>query len=243
MKAPKKAKGVPEDAVWDASEGDGEWIVGPMVKGKRHGAFTYYYRDGALSGHVGFAKGERHGTAEWFSPKGDLWEVDWYEDGELHGKQVWLRVAKGETRDLWSNLPQKAWRMEMLYVRGEGKSRYFTLYSKAARNEPVAVDKRGRSIALGEQMDKILPGSVLLLVEKSFDGEEAHEVHAGSLAKGSKGARGRYVFVGEVAKGIYQLTFKYDDDEKKPEQFFVPAEEISRAFTLAADYALGTVFK
>jgi hypothetical protein len=90
-------------------------------------------------------------------------------------------------------------------------------------------------------MDKLEPETVLMLVEETFIDSEDREVHAGSLARiarGAKVARGRYLYVGSESADVYHLRFMSDDNVNVSEEIFVDANELTRAFTLAADYYL-----
>ena len=79
-----------------------------------------------------------------------------------------------------------------------------------------------------------------MLVEECFIDCEVHEVSAGSLAliaRGLKTARGRWVYVGREGDDMFRLRFDSDDDGKA-EEVFADGTELSRAFTLSADYYL-----
>jgi hypothetical protein len=103
---------------------------------------------------------------------------------------------------------------------------------------PTTAD--GRSIALGDHMDKLEPSTVLMLVEESFvDGDE-NEVTEGSLARiarGAKAARGRWIYDGREphSEDVYRIRF-VSDDAREAEEHFIDGAELSRAFTLSADY-------
>jgi hypothetical protein len=245
--APSRPDVVPDAARWDAHEET--WSAGERTAdGKRTGVWTFYFADGAVAGHATYVNGVREGIAEWFhaNKSGDLRERITYAAGKMHGKRVWQRSRKGKTTGFeWlEKHGEDTWRYEVAVINGTTQPRHFTCYGKAGIEEQVPSTPEGRSIDLGEHMDKLEPQTVLMLLEESFiDGDE-DEVHAGSLARiarGAKTARGRWIYLGREAEDVYQLRFVSDDAHEadgtaRSEDHFVDGAELSRAFTLSADY-------
>jgi hypothetical protein len=235
-----RPEGIPEDATYDARRET--WCSGPLEAGKRSGPWVFTYSDGTLAGRASYQNGVLEGPAEWFHRSGDLRERVTYAAGKVHGKQVWQRTKKGKTPgfEWFDKLGSNVWRYEVARAHGAGEARYFTLYGKPGMDEQVPTTPEGRSIELGEHMEKLEPQTVLMLVEECFIDDDEEEVHAGSLARLARGvstAKGRYIYVGKEMDDLYRLRFAYDDGSD-PDEFFVDPTELSRAFTLAADYFL-----
>ena len=235
---PPRPESVPEDAFWDAKHET--WCSGAMESVKRVGPWIFTYPDGTTGGRGSYVNGAFDGAVEWFHRSGDLRERATYVAGTLHGKQVWQRTKKGKSPGMewFDKLGKDTWRYEVARAHGDGEARFFTFYGKAGVNEQVPATPEGRSIALGEHMDKLEPETVLMLVEECFIDDADEEIHAGSVARLSRGAqaaRGRYIYGGMEVEDVYRLRFVYDDGSD-PEEFFVDSSELSRAFTLAADY-------
>ncbi len=245
--APPRPDVVPDAARWDAHEET--WSAGERTReGKRTGVWTFYFADGAVAGHATYVNGVRDGIAEWFhaNKSGDLRERITYVVGKIHGTRVWQRTRKGKTTgfEWFDKLGENTWRYEVAVINGTTQSRHITCYGKSGIEAQVPKGPDGRSIDLGAHMEKLEPQSVLMLVEESFiDGDEA-EVDAGSLARiarGAKTARGRWIYVGREADDLYRLRFVSDDVHEadrtpRSEEHFIDGAELSRAFTLSADY-------
>ena len=213
-----------------------------LENGKRVGPWTFTYTDGTLAGRGSYVNGAFDGSVEWFHRSGDLRERATYVAGTLHGKQIWQRTKKGKTPgfEWFDKLGKDTWRYEVARANGDGEARFFTFYGKSGVLEQVPATPEGRSIDLGAHMDKLEPQTVLMLVEECFIDDAEEEVHAGSvarLARGAQTAKGRYIYVGMEVEDVFRLRFAYDDGSDS-EEFFVDASELSRAFTLAADYFL-----
>lgn len=237
---PVRPEGIPEEATYDARYQT--WCSGPLESGKRVGAWTFHYSDGTLAGRATYENGLFEGPSEWFHRSGDLRERVTYVAGKVHGKQVWQRTKKGKTPgfEWFDKLGKDTWRYEVARAHGDGEARYFTFYGKSGVDEQVPTTPEGRSIDLGEHMDKLEPQTVLMLVEECFIDDDEQEVHAGSLARLARGAntaKGRYEYVGKEMDELFRVRFAYDDGSD-PDEFFVDTAELSRAFTLAADYFL-----
>jgi hypothetical protein len=248
--APSRPDVVPDAARWDAHEET--WSSGERTRGsgRRSGAWTFYFADGAIAGHATYVDGVREGIVAWFhaNKSGDLRERITYVAGKIHGTRVWQRTRKGKTTgfEWFDKLGDDTWRYEVAVINGTTQPRHFTCYGKLGMEEQVPKAADGRSIELGAHMDKLQPQTVLMLVEESFiDGDE-EEVNAGSLARiarGAKAARGRWIYLGREAEAddVYKLRFVSDDAHEadgtpRSEEHFVDAAELSRAFTLSADY-------
>ncbi len=229
---------VPDDAVWDPRHGT--WCAGALENGKRVGPWTFTYSSGTVAGRATYANGVFEGPVEWFHQSGDLRERATYVAGTLHGKQIWQRTKKGKTPgfEWFDKLGKDTWRYEVARANADGEARFFTFYGKSGVEEQVPTTADGRSIDLGEHMDKLEPETVLMLVEECFIDDAEEEVHAGSLARLARGAstaKGRYIYGGMELEDVFRIRFVYDDGSD-PEEFFVDASELSRAFTLSADY-------
>lgn len=245
--APPRPDVVPDAARWDAHEQT--WSTGERTAdGKRTGVWTFYFADGAVAGHASYVNGVREGIAEWFhaNKSGDLRERITYVAGKMHGKRVWQRSRKGKTPgfEWFDKLGDDTWRYEVAVINGTTQSRHFTCYGKAGIDEQVPSTPEGRSIALGEHMDKLQAGTVLMLVEESFLDADDEQVDAGSLARiarGAKTARGRWIYLGRQGDDLYALRFESDDAREadgtpRSDERLVDGAELSRAFTLSADY-------
>ncbi len=237
---PLRPQGIAEDATYDARHGT--WCAGTVDAGKRAGPWIFHFSDGTLAGRATYEKGLLEGPAEWFHRSGDLRERATYVAGKVHGKQVWQRTKKGKAPELpwFDKLGKDTWRYEVARAHGDGEARHFTFYGKSGVEQQVPTTPEGRSIELGHHMDKLEPQTVLMLVEECFIDDDEQEVHAGSvarLARGASTAKGRYVYVGKEMDDLYRLRFVYSDGSD-PDDFFVDPTELSRAFTLAADYFL-----
>lgn len=239
---PPRPDQVPDAARWNAHEET--WGDGDLAGGKRSGPWTFYFAAGGLAGHASYVDGVREGAAEWFhdNKSADLREIVPYVGGKIHGKRVWQRTRKGKTPgfEWFEKLGAETWRYEVPHVNGTGHPRWAALYGSAGTAEQVPATAEGRSVRLGDHMDKLAPGAVLMLLEESFVDGADREILDGSLsriARGAKTARGRYLFLGRDAGELYRLQFAYDD-APAPAEYVVDASELSRAFTLAADYYL-----
>lgn len=237
---PPRPDDVPDGARWNAHEET--WGAGWIEDGKRTGEWTFYFAEGGIAGRARFANGVREGLAEWFHRSGDLREQSLYVAGKIHGKRVWQRTKKGKMPELdwFEKLGADTWRYEVPHFNGTGQPRFATLYGRAGVEEQVPATPEGRSIGLGAHMAKLQPQTVLMLVEDLFIDADDEEIDYGSLtriARGEKTARGRYVFLESLEADIHHLLFRYDD-APLPAEIFVEGAELSRAFTLAADYYL-----
>jgi hypothetical protein len=237
---PERPDDVPDAARWNAHEET--WGSGWLEEGKRAGPWTFYFAEGGVAGRATYVNGVRDGIAEWFhkNKSGDLRERSTYVSGKLHGKRVWQRTRKGKTPgfEWFDKLGENTWRYEVPVFNGTSQPRYVTLYGRAGVDEQVPATPEGRSIGLGDHTDKLEPQTVLFLVEECFIDSEEREVHDGSLARIARGAktpRGRYLYVGFEPGDVVHLRFEYDDVAVAAE-YFVDRSELSRAFTLAADY-------
>jgi hypothetical protein len=240
--APPRPDDVPDAARWNAHEET--WGDGMLHEGKRVGEWTFYFEDGGVAGRVHFAEGVRHGQAMWFhhNKNADLRELSTYVSGKFHGKRVWQRTRKGKTPGFswFDDLGEETWRYEVPHAAGKAHPRWATRYALAGVSEQVPMTAEGRSIGLGDHMDKLASETSLMLVEEMFLDAHDHEVSDGSLARIARGAkvtRGRYVYAGHEAEDVFRLHFIFDDADAASE-LFVSAAELSRAFTLAADYYL-----
>jgi len=241
----EKGPPVRPDVVADGATYDPKhqtWGTGDLTAGKRSGEWTFHYSDGTLAGRARYENGLLHGPGEWFHRSGDLRERATYVAGKVHGKQVFQRTKKGKASELpwFEKLGADTWRYEVARAHGDGEARHFTFYGKSGVDEQIPTDAEGRSIGLGDHLEKLQPQTVLMLVEECFIDDEDQEVHAGSvarLARGANTAKGRYVYVGMEMDDLARLRFAYDDGSDA-DDFFVDAAELSRAFTLAADYYL-----
>ncbi len=246
---PPRPDVVPDAARWDAHEQT--WSAGERTPdGKRTGRWTFYFADGAIAGYASYVDGVREGVTEWFHPNksGDLRERITYVGGKMHGKRVWQRTQKGKTPgfEWFDKLGEGTWRYEVAVINGTTQSRHFTCYGKAGMDQQVPTTPEGRSIGLGEHMANLEPSTVLMLVEESFIDGDDNEVTAGSLARiarGAKVARGRWIYDGPEPQSddVYRIHFVSDDAREADgsphtEEHFVDAAELSRAFTLSADY-------
>jgi hypothetical protein len=246
---PPRPDVVPDAARWDAH--GQTWSVGERTPdGKRTGRWTFYFADGAIAGYASYVDGVREGIAEWFHPNksGDLRERITYVGGKMHGKRVWQRTQKGKTPgfEWFDKLGESTWRYEVAVINGTTQARHFTCYGKAGIEQQVPTTPEGRSIALGDHMAKLEPSTVLMLVEESFVDGDDNEVTSGSLARiarGAKAARGRWIYEGREPQSddIYRIRFVSDDAREadgtpRSEEHFIDAAELSRAFTLSADY-------
>lgn len=239
---PDRPDDVPDAARWNAHEET--WGSGWSEDGKRVGPWIFYFAEGGVAGRATYVDGVRDGVVEWFhkNKSGDLRERSLYVGGKIHGKRAWQRTRKGKTPgfEWFDKLGEGTWRYEVAHFNGTSQPRYVTCYGKAGVDEQVPATPEGRSIRLGDHMDKIEPGTVLMLLEETFiDGEE-REVHDGSLARIARGAktpRGRYIYMGRESEDVFRVQFAYDDAAVAAE-YFVDANELTRAFTLAADYYL-----
>jgi hypothetical protein len=237
---PVRPEGIPEDATYDPKHQT--WGSGALEGGKRTGTWTFHFSDGTLAGRAGYANGLLEGPGEWFHRSGDLRERVSYVAGKVHGKQVYQRTKKGKATELpwFEKLGKDTWRYEVARAHGDGEARHFTFYGQSGVEEQVPADAEGRSIDLGAHIDKLEPQTVLMLVEECFFDDDEQEVHSGSvarLARGANTAKGRYVYLGKEMDELVRLRFVYDDGSD-PDEFFVDTTELSRAFTLAADYYL-----
>lgn len=240
--APERPDDVPDAARWNAHEET--WGEGWKEEGKRVGTWTFWFAEGGVAGRASYVDGVREGVAEWFhkNKSGDLRERTTYVGGKLHGKRVWQRSRKGKTPgfEWFEKLGDDTWRYEVPHFNGTGQPRWATHYGKLGMEEQVPFDDAGRSVALGDHMEKLAPQTVLILLEETFIDSEEREVHDGSLARIARGAkcpRGRYVYMGREGEDLFRLQFVYDDTPVAAE-YVVDAVELSRAFTLAADYYL-----
>ena len=237
---PIRPEVVADGAVYDPKHQT--WGDGLLVDRKRSGPWTFHYSDGTLAGNAIYEKGLLEGSAEWFHRSGDLRERVSYVGGKVHGKQVFQRTKKGKASELpwFEKLGKDIWRYEVARAHGDGEARHFTFYNRSGVDEQVPTDADGRSIGLGDHLAKVEPQTILMLVEECFIDDEDQEVHAGSvsrLARGASTAKGRYIYVGMEMDDLARLRFAYDDGSD-PDDFFVDVNELSRAFTLAADYYL-----
>jgi hypothetical protein len=242
MGPPERPDQVADGAIWNAHEET--WGSGDLANGKRTGLWTFHFADGALAGTASYNEGVREGAAEWFhkNDRHDLRERSTYVAGKIHGKRVWQRTLKGKTPgfEWFDKLGESTWRYEVPHFNGTSQPRHATRYGKLGMESQVPASAEGRSENLGEHMDKLEPETALMLVEECFVDIEDHEVNAGSLAliaQGLKTARGVWTYQGREGEEMYRLRF-HSDDTGKSEDFLVDASEISRAFTLAADYYL-----
>lgn len=239
---PDRPDVVADGAIWNAHEET--WGSGDLADGKRTGLWTFHFADGALAGTAHYKEGVRDGAAEWFhkNDRHDLRERSTYVAGKIHGKRVWQRTLKGKTPgfEWFDKLGEGTWRYEVPHFNGTSQPRHATRYGKTGMDAQVPFDADGRSQDLGEHMDLLEPETALFLVEECFVDVEDHEVSAGSLAligRGEKAARGRWVYVGREGDDMFRLRFDSDDDGSA-EVLLVDASELTRAFTLAADYYL-----
>jgi hypothetical protein len=237
---PERPDDVPDAARWNAHEetwGEG-WIEG----GKRTGTWTFYFAEGGVAGRATYVDGVRDGVAVWHhkNKSGDLREQSTYAAGKLHGKRVWQRSRKGKTPgfEWFDKLGDDTWRYEVPHFNGTAQPRWAAFYGKLGVEEQVPTTPEGRSVALGDHMDKLAPQAVLMLVEEFFVDVEDRQVEDGSLARIARGAktpRGRYVYAGREGDDLFRVQFVYDDTPVAAE-YIVDGGELSRAFTLAADY-------
>jgi hypothetical protein len=239
---PDRPDVVADGAIWNAHEET--WGSGDLADGKRTGLWTFHFADGALAGTAHYEDGVRHGAAEWFhkNDRHDLREQSIYVAGKIHGKRVWQRTLKGKTPgfEWFDKLGESTWRYEVPHFNGTSQPRHATRYGKTGMDAQVPADSSGRSQDLGDHMDKLEPETALFLVEECFIDVEDHEVTAGSLAligQGLKTARGRWVYVGREGDDMFHLRF-HSDDDGSAEELFVDGSELTRSFTLAADYYL-----
>lgn len=239
---PERPDQVADGAIWNAHEET--WGSGDLADGKRTGVWTFHFADGALAGTAHYKDGVRDGAAEWFhkNDRHDLRERSTYVAGKLHGKRVWQRTLKGKTPgfEWFDKLGDGTWRYEVPFFNGTSQPRHATRYGKSGMDAQVPADEHGRSIGLGDHMDRLEPETALMLVEEGFVDCEDHEVSAGSLAliaQGLKTERGLYTYVGREGDDMFRLRF-HSDDTGRDEELLVDASELSRAFTLAADYYL-----
>lgn len=231
---------VPDDANFDVRHQT--WGVGALDGTKRVGPWSFYFQDGSLAGRVNYVAGTFDGLAEWFHRSGDLREQATYVAGKVHGKHVWQRTKKGKMPDCpwFDKLGKDTWRYEVARVHGDGQARYFTLYGQEGVESQVPVAEDGRSIDLGAHMERLRPQTVLMLVEECFADDDDEVVTSGSvtrLVQRLDTPKGRYVYTGKEMDGLYRIQFCYDSS-REPDEYFVESAELSRAFTLAADYVL-----
>jgi hypothetical protein len=249
--APPRPDVVPDAARWDAHEET--WSTGDRTAdGKRTGVWTFYFADGAIAGHASYVDGVREGVAEWFhaNKSGDLRERITYVGGKMHGKRVWQRTRKGKTTgfEWFDKYGEETWRYEVAVINGTTQQRHFTCYGKPGMEEQVPSTPEGRSVDLGNHMAKLQPETVLMLLEESFIAGDDEEVIAGSLARiarGAKTTRGRWIYQGAEpgVEDLYRLRFVSDDAHEadgapRAEDHVVDGAELSRAFTLSADYLI-----
>ncbi len=241
--SPNRPDDVPDAARWNAHEE--MWAAGWSENGKRTGPWTFYFADGGVAGHANYVGGLRDGVAVWFhrNKSADLREQSTYVGGKFHGKRIWQRSRKGKTPgfEWFDKLGAGTWRYEVPHWSGAGQPRWAAFYGKLGTEAQVPCTAEGRSVELGEHLEKLEPQTVLILVEESFIDCEEREVHDGSLARigrGAKTIRGRYLYMGRTAEDVYELHFMYDDTQgaSLTAEYMVDANELSRAFTLAVDY-------
>jgi hypothetical protein len=240
--APERPDDVPDAARWNAHEET--WGEGWQEDQKRVGPWTFYFAEGGVAGQVTYVAGLRDGLARWFhkNKSGDLREESRYVRGKLHGKRVWQRTRKGKTPgfEWFDKLGEDTWRYEVPHVNGTAQPRWAAHYGRSGMAEQVPAAADGRSVHLGDHMDKLAPRTALMLVEETFLDAAEREVHDGSLARIARGAktpRGVYVYQGREGDELFRLQFVYDDAPVAAE-YALDAAELSRAFTLAADYYL-----
>lgn len=222
------AEWIEDTSVWTWSKG--VWMTGKRDKTKKRvGPWKFQYRDGTLAGVCTYDKrGLRKGEADWYDVKGALCEHDIYVDGKQHGPQVFIRTSKPPPplAPMWRALPKPCMRLDMPYVEGRGVHTLFTLYNTKGAKDPIPHVK-GKSVDLGAQLDKLVWGSVLALVAKDY-------VESGESGR-LRARPGRFVLGStHVNNTVAEMQFIPDDGEE-PETRYVQADELTRAFTLAAD--------
>jgi hypothetical protein len=238
--APERPDDVPDAARWNAHEAT--WGEGWSDNGKRVGEWTFYFAEGGLAGRATYVGGVREGLARWFhkNKSCDLREESRYVAGKLHGKRIWQRTRKGKTPgfEWFDKLGDATWRYEVPHFNGTAQPRWAAHYGSAGMEEQVPANEEGRSTSLGEHMHKLAPQAALMLLEEMFVDVEEREVHDGSMARIARGAktpRGVYLYMGREGDEFFRVQFKYDDTPVAAE-YVIDALELSRAFTVAADY-------
>ncbi len=116
--SPKRPKGVPTKAWWDA--GDQEWVLGPKVEGKLHGDVTFWRPDGTKCNVCHLVAGVPHGPFKRFHETGEVSQAGTYEQGELHGTRTWF-ATDGQTTETTRppGVSEQVWRSEMDYEHGK----------------------------------------------------------------------------------------------------------------------------
>lgn len=116
-KARQRPDGVPAKAWWDA--GENEWVLGPMVEGKKHGTFTFWRPDGTRCNECHFEAGVPHGPFKRFHEDGAVSQEGQFERGQLHGTRRWC-CTDGETteRTRPEGVHESVWTSEMDYEHG-----------------------------------------------------------------------------------------------------------------------------
>ena len=97
-----------------------------------------------------------------------------------------------------------------------------------------------REAAVADVVTRSISGHATATMQAHYSTARDHEVSAGSLAliaRGLKTPRGRWVYVGREGDDMFHVRF-HSDDDGAAEELFIDSSELSRAFTLAADYYL-----
>ena len=121
----------------------------------------------------------------------------------------------------------------MAYVNGDPVQYLVTLYNERGAFDPVPCDDKGRSISLGGHLRKLEPGTVFYMVA-----EEVRTLDGGVIPRTD--GNHRVIFSGSHPEGEWGITVSPIDtvDPATLTLHPVSRDEISRAFTLAADYWL-----
>lgn len=223
---PPRPANVPADAVYNPDEN--EWELGDRnASGDPVGPWMWWHPTGEKACEATYDdQGRLHGLLTRWHPNGERSQWAPWICGKTHGVQVWTRPTSGDndpTSVLPPNVPDRVVRMDMPYEHGKAQPDVFTLYLEAGRNEGVPVDEEGRSINLASHLHKVDEDTILLPVEPLFTCLDGTEVEASEL--------GRWIFKGPV-EGGFGVRHRLGSD--KVDHALSP-QEISRAFTLAAD--------
>jgi antitoxin component YwqK of YwqJK toxin-antitoxin module len=116
-KTPKRPAGIPGKAWWDPS--DNEWVLGPLVDGKKHGDFTYWRADGTKCNECHLEHDVPQGPFKRFHENGELSQEGAFEKGQLHGTRRWFGTDSDTTEQTRPpGVHESIWKSEMDYDHG-----------------------------------------------------------------------------------------------------------------------------
>lgn len=224
---PPRPDALPDSAVFDAE--DNEWTLGQRdASGRKIGHWTWWRPDGVKISEASYDDdGRLHGRFERWHESGEPSQWATYVHGKVHGVQVWTRPTTGPAdKALPPNLPDRVIRMDVPYVQGVAQPMYFTFFLEAGRRG-VPVDDRGRCLDLAAQLGVFDLDTVLLPVVTRYETVEGQPIEVDPTG-------GRWIYKGHDTAGV-SIRHQIGTTER---DHVISHAELSRAFTLAADYFL-----